>query len=315
MRAGVQPEASDALALLVRVNDRTVGLIEDLDRREKERRRLEAERLLARGPAPVSPASERVRGGRRSVFARLASLSPGSRSRRSPSPPASSPASPSNQSVRGISAVGENTSGGLQDLLLEGGGRGGGGGAEAGEAGVAAFRRLAAGDDVAGSQRQPGRRDGPARPTSTEHGPSRPPSPRSFLRSVPPLLHSYAKLLNSLVCGSYNLRAAYFSSCEADLRNIGREGGYLVSWGIERDGILLPTTGNSDAMVGYMVTKQILGKYAQSPIQNFLSQNHALVDLFLSFQDMLAELDGGTPRMVFRQTALFLHEILVECDL
>lgn len=32
-------------------------------------------------------------------------------------------------------------------------------------------------------------------------------------------------------------------------------------------------------------------------------------------QDTLAGLDGGTPRMVFGQTALFLHEILVECHL
>lgn len=35
----------------------------------------------------------------------------------------------------------------------------------------------------------------------------------------------------------------------------------------------------------------------------------------VSFQDTLAELDGGTPRMIFGQTALFLHEILVECHL
>lgn len=231
VRAGVQPEASDALALLVRVNDRTVGLIEDLDRREKARRRLEAELLLARGPAPASPASERIRGGRRSIFAKLASLSPGSRSRRSLTPPVSSPASPSNQSVGGASVVRDNTCGGLQDLLLEGGGPGGAAGAEAGQAGIAAFRHLTEGDDVEGSERQPGRRGGPVRPPSTEQGVSRPPSPRSFLRSVPTLLHAYAKLLNALVCGSYNLRAAYFSSCEADLRNIGREGGYLVSEG------------------------------------------------------------------------------------
>lgn len=52
-------------------------------------------------------------------------------------------------------------------------------------------------------------------------------SPRDFLWSAPVLLYSYAKLLNALVCGSYNLRAAFSSSCEADLRNIRRKGGYL----------------------------------------------------------------------------------------
>lgn len=86
------------------------------------------------------------------------------------------------------------------------------------------------------------------------HGPA---SPRDFLSSAPVLLHSYAKLLNALVCGSYNLRAAFSSSCEADLRNIRRKGGYM---------------------------------------------------------DVLARLDGGSPRKVFRETARFLHEILIECD-
>lgn len=81
---------------------------------------------------------------------------------------------------------------------------------------------------------------------------------RDFLSSAPVLLYSYAKLLNALVCGSYNLRVAFLSSCEADLRNIGREGGYL---------------------------------------------------------DVLEGLDGGAPRMVFREVARFLREILVECNL
>lgn len=72
-----------------------------------------------------------------------------------------------------------------------------------------------------------GRRGGPL-PPRVVHDASQELPYRTLLGSAPVLLHSYAKLLNSLVCGSYNLRAAYFSSCEADLRNIGREGGYLV---------------------------------------------------------------------------------------
>ena len=111
--------------------------------------------------------------------------------------------------------------------MLEGGGPGPSG-AEAGKAGVGVIRQLTQGDSVAGSEIPPGRQCEPIPTPPMVHGVSQPPSPRGFLRSVPVLLHSYAKLLNALVCGSYNLRAAYFSSCEADLRNIGREGGYLV---------------------------------------------------------------------------------------
>lgn len=81
---------------------------------------------------------------------------------------------------------------------------------------------------------------------------------QDLLLNAPVLLYSYTKLLHALVCGSYDLRAGFVMVCEAELRNIGREGGYL---------------------------------------------------------DMLAKLDGGAPRMVYRESARFLLEILIECDL
>lgn len=230
LRSGIQPAASDALAFLIRVNDRTVGLIEDLDRREKQRRQLEAERLLARGTAAASsPASENGKGRkRRSVFARLASLSPGSRSRRSLTPPLTPPGSPASQSVVHSAVGGNIIGGGLQHLL------------EGGRGGAELSRR--AGESIPGQRRREtttglgfvvsprGRKGGPLPPPTMLHDDdvSQQFPSRHFLGSAPVLLHSYAKLLNSLVCGSYNLRATYFSSCEADVRNIGREGGYLV---------------------------------------------------------------------------------------
>lgn len=230
VRAGLQPAASDALAFLIRVNDRTVGLIEDLDRQEKERRRLEAERLLARGPAAVSPASDKGgKGRKRSVFARLASLSPGSRSRRSATPPMTPPESPAKQSAARHSVVGDSSNGGgeLQHLLDEERG----GGVEEGGAGEGISSRRRKGNNVMSGLEvlsPRGKRRGPLQPPVVHDTLSPPSQSRDFLGSAPVLLHSYAKLLNSLVCGSYNLRTAFFSSCEADLRNIGREGGYLV---------------------------------------------------------------------------------------
>lgn len=225
LRAGLQPAASDALEFLIRVNDRTVGLIEDLDRREKQRRQLQAERLLALGPAAASPTSENGKGRKRSVFARLAALSPGSRTRRSPTPPLTPPESPANQSVAGRSVASDSYGGGLQHFLEEGRGVGFEVG-RGGEQGVSRQRR--AGTNAVGPDASSrGRRGGPI-PPPVVHDVSQALPSRHFLGSDPILLHSYAKLLNSLVCGSYNLRAAYFSSCEADLRNIGREGGYLV---------------------------------------------------------------------------------------
>lgn len=47
--------------------------------------------------------------------------------------------------------------------------------------------------------------------------------------------------------------------------------------------------------------------------KNWIDETSRL--LVCAVQDMLAGLDGGTPRIVFGQTALFLHEILVECHL
>lgn len=225
LRAGIHPAASDALAFLIRVNDRAVGLIEDLDLLEKQRRQQEAERLLAQGPGAHSPASDKGKGGKRSVFARLASLSPGSRSRRSPTPPLTPPESPAHQSVA-YSVASDNNSGeggGLQRHLEKGRG-----GAEVSRTGKGMSRQQRSwGTSVLGFDSPRGRRGGPLPPPVVHDASQQSPS-RRFLGSAPVLLHSYAKLLNSLVCGSYNLRAAYFSSCEADLRNIGREGGYLV---------------------------------------------------------------------------------------
>lgn len=246
VRVGVQPAASDAEAFLVRINDRVVGLIEDLDRREQKARQSEAERKLALGPMILSPARNKNENRKRSVFARLTSLSPSSRSRKSLTPPLI-PTSPERQQSEGLTPVLDNRGVGLQHLL-EG-------------------NRTAKERDTGASVSQPNvanvrRRKRQGEPPSTpslflpESFGSQQLFPSDFLRSAPVLLHSYAKLLNALVCGSYNLRDAYFSSCEVDVRNIGRPGGYL---------------------------------------------------------DMLAGMDGGTPRLVFRQIAVYLHEILVEC--
>lgn len=248
---GIQPAASDALAFLVRVNDRAVDLIEDLDRREQERQQLEAARLLALGPATVSPTSEKSKGKKRSVFARLGPLSP--RPRRSVTPPLFPP-SPAVEPTAVLPPINDNSDARIGHLL-EGGSR--------------SANKITAREDVPKQEKSnvgfvggvvglEGRRGGgnsvgsPQPPSPTRCSESQFSSPRGFLSSAPVLLHSYAKLLNALVCGSYNLREAFFSSCEVDIRNIGREGGYL---------------------------------------------------------DVLSGLDGGAPRLVFRQAALFLHEI------
>ncbi|CAM9709394.1 unnamed protein product [Ectocarpus fasciculatus] len=252
VRVGIQPAASDALAFLVRVNDRAVDLIEDLDRREQERRQLEAARLLALGPTTVSPTSEKNKGKKRSVFARLGSLSP--RPRRSVTPPLSPP-SPAVEPPVGLPPINDNSNVRINHLL-EGSSRS----ANKTTARTGAPKQEKNGvDNTSGGLvglegRRGGRNGGRSRPpiSPTRCSESQDPSPRGFLSSAPVLLHSYAKLLNALVCGSYNLREAFFSACEVDIRNIGREGGYL---------------------------------------------------------DVLSGLDGGAPRLVFRQTALFLHEI------
>ncbi|CBJ31451.1 hypothetical protein Esi_0256_0037 [Ectocarpus siliculosus] len=256
VRVGIQPAASDALAFVVRVNDRAVDLIEDLDRREQERRQLEEARLLALGPVSVSPTSEKNKGKKRSVFARLGSLSP--RPRRSVTPPLSPP-SPAVEPPVGLPPINDNSDV-RTNYILEGGS--GSASKTTARAGVPKQEKSdvdnASGGLLGGLVGLEGRRGGgnsvgsPPPPSATQCFESQVSSPRGFLSSAPVLLHSYAKLLNALVCGSYNLREAFFSSCEVDIRNIGREGGYL---------------------------------------------------------DVLSRLDGGAPRLVFRQTALFLHEI------
>ncbi|CAN0148575.1 unnamed protein product, partial [Scytosiphon promiscuus] len=248
VRAGIQPAASDAQAFLARVNDRVVSLIENLHRREQNVRQLEAEQKLALGPIAVSPASGKG-GHRKSFFLKLASLSPSSRSRRSQTPPLT-PASPTRQPPGSPPPVFGDRGVGLQHLLGRrptANDRGNGAGISQQRAAELRWRK---------EQDQP-----PPTPSLLPRERCCSPqqsSPREFLRSPPVLLHSYAKLLNALVCGSYNLREAYFSSCEVDIRNIGRPGGYL---------------------------------------------------------DMLADMDGGTPRLLFRQIAVFLEEILIECHL
>lgn len=256
VRVGIQPAASDALAFVVRVNDRAVDLIEGLDRREQERRQLEAARLLALGPVSVSPTSEKSKGKKRSVFARLGSLSP--RPRRSVTPPLSPP-SPAVEPPVGLPPINDNSDVRTNHKLE---GSSGSASKTTARAGVPKQEKSdvdnASGGLFGGLVGLEGRRGGgnsvgpPPPPSATQCFESQASSPRGFLSSAPVLLHSYAKLLNALVCGSYNLREAFFSSCEVDIRNIGREGGYL---------------------------------------------------------DVLSRLDGGAPRMVFRQTALFLHEI------
>lgn len=231
LRSGIQPAASHALALLVRINDRVVGLIEDLDRREQKRRQLEAKRLLALKPVVVSSPFEN-KSRKRSVFARLSSLSPSSRSRRSLTPPLTPAASPTNsrRPAVGVSLVSKNNSedgGGGSHYISEGG------------RGIAAHRITGRGastregrvgesnaeDGVFGSEGRPWGGRGSVQSSSLEVPSitSQTSPPRGFLWSAPVLLHSYVKLLNALVCGSYNLRAAFFTSCEADVRNIGRE--------------------------------------------------------------------------------------------
>lgn len=237
LRAGIQPAALDALALVVRINDRVVGLIEDLDRREQKRRQLEAERLLALKSAIIDPLpSEKnkssISSRKRSVFTRLTtSLSPGSRSRRSLTPPLTPAVSPTNNSKptsAGVSPVSEGNKNNYGD---------GGGGSqhisEGGRSGVVdrmTGRRGPPTKEIRGEESNADDSsfglEGPwgGRGSVVEPSPSsEAPSPREFLWSAPVLLHSYAKLLNALVCGSYNLRAAFFSTCEADVRNIGRE--------------------------------------------------------------------------------------------
>lgn len=276
------------------MNDRVVFLIEELDRREQEQRQLQtdagqrgllsATRERGKGKKKRSPffkpIAGRFRGGNRSPGYRSKSKSPTRPSTSSGPPSEELSGSPQQLAEKTTTPFDGHARGGTNKSLrpprptldadvrlqhlLEGARPEDNG--KAGTAAAAADENNPATDgnnlEVGGGRTPggPGRRVG--RATSSSSSPPPAPclqggAPRDFLSSAPVLLHSYTKLLNALVCGSYNLRAAFSSSCEADLRNIRRRGGYL---------------------------------------------------------DVLAGLDDGAPRKVFREAARFLHEILIECD-
>lgn len=291
------------------MNDRVVYLIEELNLREQEQRKIlfleEAkQRGTLSGGAQETPSGRRGKGKRSSFFRPISRFSgknrsPGSRLSKSPPtrpsgkpsrPPEVFPGLPPESAVKGAiiddARRGDTKPPRLlprvksldKDLrlhrLLESGDRPEDSGEEAAatdgnnspEAATYGNNHEAATDEntpkVSGIHAPGGAGGKVASAPPSSISPRAPclhgaPSPRDFSSSAPVLLHSYAKLLNALVCGSYNLRAAFSSSCEADLRNIRRKGGYL---------------------------------------------------------DVLAGLDGGSPRKVFREVARFLHEILIECD-
>lgn len=254
-RAGVHPAASEALSFLVAVNDRAVDLIEGLGRREKNRRKFEAKRQALR-PAAIETSDSPISNKGNVVFrsaARLnANMSLTSSKGKSITPPAStrSPPEPADIRIRrganksrlpprvtGANCRPQNTFQGENRKITT-------------------FKAgLTSGNCRA--KEESGQRER-VYGTPLPLAPDFESTSRSFLLGAPVLLFSYTKLLNALVCGSYNLRTAFASSCEADLRNIGREGGYL---------------------------------------------------------EILEGLDGGTPRMIFRESARFLYEIFVECGL
>lgn len=279
-RAGVQPAASEALTFLVMVNDRAIGLIEDLDCREQTRRRRlrhqqeeqekEARKRQAvtrfQGQPSTSPAAAKTRPTRTFFSPKNARRdaarsphdekpSPGSRIEESLSP--SQIATPGAVALAARDRTAEHSSqvpspDPTDTLPLHR--------SSPREAGLRTEATAALRDTFEGVKGGGGLTGGRERGRSGGNGVPvpKPSGPRDFLSSAPVLLYSYAKLLNALVCGSYNLRVAFMSSCEADLRNIGRVGGYL---------------------------------------------------------NVLEGLDGGAPRMVFREVARLLLEILVECDL
>ncbi|CAM9276371.1 unnamed protein product [Hapterophycus canaliculatus] len=247
VRVGIQPAASDAQAFLTRVNDRFVGLIEELDRLEQKLQQSEIERKLA-GSVAIAPTGDKRGNRKRGAFGRLTLLSLNSSSRTPLTPPIRL-ALPARQLSERLTPGFDSRGVGLQQLP---------------EDSNNAKRNIGTGMSQQSAVEKQRREEHGELPSELSPLPSEQSfdpqhcSPREFLRSAPVLLHSYAKLLNALVCGSYNLRESYISSCEVDVRNIGRPGGYL---------------------------------------------------------DVLAGMDGGTPRLVFRQIALYLHQILIECHL
>ncbi|CAM9617213.1 unnamed protein product, partial [Sphacelaria rigidula] len=245
-RSGLQPAASDSSRLIVTITERAVGLIEHLERQEQERAaKLARLRSLPESPAPESPNTRKVRRRRSTFFSlRPHSLNFIKSPHGTPPGPLAIPLSP---------AAGDEKSedtkllpplkvhGALLDRVIPSG------------------QKLLKGEsggeiaNLARHQHQQGMGDDEASqsvPVSTRMS-------QDLLLSAPVLLYSYCKLLHGLVCGSYDLRAAFVTKCEADLRNIGREGGYV---------------------------------------------------------DVLASLDGGSPRMVFRECVRFLLEVLAESE-
>lgn len=212
-RASIQPSSSDALSFLVMVTDRMVGLIEALDRKEQKQRELaclqeeEREKRRAAEAAFHSVASTAPRK-RKSFFSRL-------RSRSTAAPNISNPSTwrDDGDSQRRVSFDGDC---GLRQLPVVNSD------AERGEKPNVQMVQ----DEKLGSGL---RNAGTARCGQTLEGCQVPSVVRSrdLLSSPPVLLYSYAKLLQALVCGSYDMRAAFLSMCEAELRNIGRQGGYL----------------------------------------------------------------------------------------
>lgn len=287
-RSGLQPAASDSSRLIVTITERAVGLIEHLERQEQERAaKLARLRSLPESPAPESPNTRKVRRRRSTFFSlRPHSLNFIKSPHGTPPGPLAIPLSP---------AAGDEKSedtkllpplkvhGALLDRVIPSGqkllkGESGGEianlavphtgevGARVSENGCHGFgnKTQRGGIDLRGigavQQKQHQRHQHQQGMGDDEASQSVPVSTRmsqDLLLSAPVLLYSYCKLLHGLVCGSYDLRAAFVTKCEADLRNIGREGGYV---------------------------------------------------------DVLASLDGGSPRMVFRECVRFLLEVLAESE-
>ena len=244
-RSGVEPARSQTLDFLVAVNDRTMDLIQELGLLERKKREVKEARCCHRNrrervPPPLTTNDATNKSRRHSLAVNVYRLGfPG----RSPD------ARCSKTNWGGGALSGEpslNTAEDSEhDPLEVGNGEG------FGEVGVTNHASGEVGHEEAhGDTSLEATLDGGGRPNSS--------SPRdSLLSSVPAILHSYAKLLNALVCGSYDLKTAFLSACEVDLLNLRQRGGCL---------------------------------------------------------DVLENLDGGSPRMVLRESSRFLREILAECD-
>lgn len=284
-RAGIEPAASEALGFLMAINDRVVGLIEVLhcEEQEQQQQLREAARGGLSSPTPTSrhDAARKKRGVLQKGSVLFNSVrSPGPRSERTITAPPT-PRSPGSRAEDDVTAT-TTASVKARAMVSPAAIPKENDGEDKVAQGVIMHERSGrplekecskeaskvAGTTLEESSTHRGDASvgfsagrGRVRKREDRHprGSPRCPvlsSPRQCIRSTPVILHSHAKLLNALVCGSYNLRAAYIWACEADFRNIGRKGGYL---------------------------------------------------------EILLGLDGGCPRMIFRETARFLREILLEC--